>query len=111
MPGPLIQIGATLMCPHGGQITITPSGPSPTIDGMPVATIAAVGVVAGCANIGPNLKPCTTVTWTAGTTQVTMNGVPALLPTSPAVFDCIPPVAGAPAIVVPPTVQPHAMAT
>jgi hypothetical protein len=111
MPGFLIQIGAQMMCPHGGQITIVPAGGQVTIDGTPVATVAATGTVVGCANVGPGLKPCTTVTWTTGTTRVTMNGVAALVPTSLAVFDSIPPVTGVPAVILPPTVQPHANAT
>src|SRR5262249_42286707 len=107
MPGPLIQVGAQLLCPHGGTITITPAGAQVTTDGQPIATIAATGIVAGCPlPPGPTSVPCTGVTWTTGTVRVTLNGVPALVPTSLAVFNCTPPVPPMPATVL--VTQAHA---
>jgi hypothetical protein len=100
MPGPLIQFGAQLTCPHGGTITITPPGPRVKIGTASVASIPATGTVANCSNTGPNLKPCTTVKWVKpsdGATRVTLNGMPALLLTSRADFDSVPPVSGMPA--------------
>jgi len=83
------------------MITITPAGAQVTTGGQPVATIAATGVVAGCPLVpGPGVVPCTVVTWTTGTVRVTLNGVPALVPTSLAVFNCSPPVPPMPATVV-----------
>jgi hypothetical protein len=109
MPGPIIQVGAQLLCPHGGMITVIPAGGQVTSDGAPLASIAATGVVAGCPNMGPpGLVPCTTVTWTVGAVRVTLNGVPALVATSLAVFNSVPPVPGVPATVL--TTQEHVTA-
>jgi hypothetical protein len=92
------------------MITIIPAGAQVQSDGAPVASIAAVGTVAGCPlPIATGSAPCTTVTWTTGAVKVTLNGVPALLATSPAIFNSTPPVAGVPATVV--QTQTHATAT
>lgn len=49
MPGPLLHLGATVLCAHGGQAT--PSAPVARVlvSGQPVATQAAPWLVAGCA--------------------------------------------------------------
>jgi hypothetical protein len=108
MPGLLIQIGAQLQCPHGGTIIITPAGAQVTTNTQAIATIAATGSVAGCANLDASMGqvPCTVVTWTTGTVRVTLNGVPALVPTSLAVFNCVPPLPPVPATVL--VTQTHA---
>jgi uncharacterized Zn-binding protein involved in type VI secretion len=104
MPGPVIQVGAALQCPHLGTITIVPGGAQVTVDGMPVANLAVTGTVIGCTNVptpvNPTFLQCTTVTWTTGAARVTINGVPALVVTSLAVFNCVPPIAGVPATVI-----------
>ncbi len=111
MPSPMIQVGAQLLCPHGGTITLIPAGVSVQSDGQPVASTSATGVVAGCTNTVASLGqvPCTTVTWTMGAVQVTLGGVPALLSTSLAVFNCSPPLPPLPATVI--QTQNHATAT
>jgi hypothetical protein len=109
MPGALIQVGAQLLCPHGGTITIVPPGARVTSDGAPVASIAATGIVAGCTNTGGPRKPCSTVTWILGAARVTIGGVPALVETSLAAFDSVPPVVGVPATAL--STQEHATGT
>jgi hypothetical protein len=108
MPGPLLQVGAQLLCPHGGTITILPAGARATVDGAPVANLAATGIVNGCLNVGTGLAACTAVTWLVGAMRVTVNGVPALVTTSLAVFNSVPPVTGVPATVL--VTQEHATA-
>lgn len=83
MPGPLYHLGAAAICPHGGQIT-TPGNPRVTVGGMPVCTLADVGVVAGCVFTvpGPKPQPCVTARWLVGATRVMVGGVPALVQTS-----------------------------
>lgn len=80
MPGPLLHLGATVLCSHGGQAT--PSSPDPRVlvSGQPVATIAVPYVVAGCAFAPPGGNgPCVTAQWVVGATRVLVGGVPAAL--------------------------------
>jgi hypothetical protein len=77
MPGPILHLGATVMCAHGGQAT--PSAPIPRVlvSAQPVATIAAPYLVAGCAFVPPaGNGPCVTGQWTMGATRVFVMGQP-----------------------------------
>ena len=49
MPGPLLTVGAVLMCGHGGKLTVTPN-PKVMLSGTPSAQWMPVLPVAGCAN-------------------------------------------------------------
>ena len=83
MPGPLIQTGATIMCPHGGQVTNVPTNSRVLASGMPLATVADAFLVAGCAfTLGAAPSPCLTVQWVAPATRVLIDGTPALVQTS-----------------------------
>lgn len=80
MPGPLLHLGATVLCAHGGQAT--PSAPIPRVlvSGQPVATQAAPWLVAGCAFTPPQGNgPCVTAQWVVAATRVFVAGQPALL--------------------------------
>lgn len=80
MPGPLLHLGATVLCAHGGQAT--PSAPMPRVlvSGQPVATQAAPWLVAGCAFSPPQGNgPCVTAQWVTGATRVFASGQPVLL--------------------------------
>lgn len=81
MPGFLYQVGASAMCPHGGQVTAIPSGPRVTLGGQPAATLANTFTVAGCAFTLPNGKPqpCVKVQWMVPAMRVKINGSPAIL--------------------------------
>jgi len=37
MPGPILHVGDTMICPHGGQVTTVPGSPRVMVSGMPVA--------------------------------------------------------------------------
>jgi hypothetical protein len=50
MPGPILHMGATVLCSHGGQAIPTVPSPVVFVSGMPIETIAAPYVVAGCAS-------------------------------------------------------------
>jgi uncharacterized Zn-binding protein involved in type VI secretion len=79
----LFHIGATAICPHGGQITVVSSNTRVLVSGMPVATIADTSLVAGCAFVlGTTPHPCVTVQWLTPATRVTVNGQPVLLQSS-----------------------------
>jgi hypothetical protein len=86
MPGPLLHLGATVLCSHGGQAT--PSAPVPRVlvSGQPVATQAAPYLVAGCAFSPPQGNgPCVTAQWVVAATRVFVTGQPVLLLSSQAI--------------------------
>jgi len=80
MPGPLLHVGAAGTCPHGmGQMAIASSNVRVMVSGQPVATVADLGTIAGCAfTVGTKPQPCVTVKWLAPATRVLVNGTPAL---------------------------------
>ena len=85
MPGPLLHVGAVGTCPHGmGQMAIVSSNARVLVSGQPVATMADLGTIAGCAfqvpvGAGTKPQPCTTVKWLVPAARVQVNGQPALL--------------------------------
>jgi hypothetical protein len=85
MPGLLLNVGASAICPHGGQVTIIPSSPRVLLSGQPAATFADTTLVAGCAFTVPPGKPqpCIKVQWLVPAARVMVGGQPALLQTSP----------------------------
>jgi hypothetical protein len=86
MPGPILHMGATVMCSHGGQALPTVPSPRVTVMGMPIATIAAPYVVAGCAFAPPvGNGPCITGQWTVGAVRVTSEGQPVVVMTGVAI--------------------------
>ena len=48
MPGPLLHVGAIVLCAHGGQAQPTVPNPRVLVGGQPTVTMAAPYVVAGC---------------------------------------------------------------
>jgi hypothetical protein len=96
MPGFLMQVGATVMCSHGGQAVAAAPNPAVTLEGMPTCLLPDPWMVAGCIGIPPAVPPCVTAQWVVGTTRVTSNGMPLLVMSSQAV--CVP--TGTPLIVV-----------
>jgi hypothetical protein len=84
MPGFLLHVGATVMCPHGGQVTAIPSSPKVLVGGQPVVTMADNFPIAGCAFTIPPGKPqpCVKVQWTVPATKVTIGGQFGLIATS-----------------------------
>lgn len=80
MPAPILHMGAEVLCSHGGQAM--PTAPSPRVlaSGMPIATIAAPYVIAGCAFVPPaGNGPCVTAQWVMGAVQVTSEGQPVVI--------------------------------
>lgn len=89
MPGPLLHVGATLLCAHGGNASPTAPNPRVMVSGQPTVTLAAPYVVAGCPfNVSGAPSPCVTAQWIVGATRVFSNGQPLLLLDSQAV--CMP---------------------
>jgi len=84
MPGFLVQVGATVLCSHGGQAQPTVPNPRVLLGGQPSLTMTAPFLVAGCALPPPPAAngPCVTATWLNGTTRVFSNGQPLLAQSS-----------------------------
>ncbi len=88
MPGPLLHVGATVLCAHGGLAQPTAPNPRVLVSGQPTVTIAAPYGVAGCAFAPVAPSPCITAQWIIGATRVTSNGQPLVLMDSQAI--CVP---------------------
>jgi hypothetical protein len=84
VPGPIYHVGASAICPHGGQVTVISSNARVLVGGMPAATLADTYVVAGCAFTVPPGKPqpCVKVQWLVPAVRVLVNGQPVILQTS-----------------------------
>lgn len=86
MPGPVLHLGATVMCSHGGSATPTTPFPRVLVSGMAVVTIASPYVVAGCPFVPPGGNgPCVTAQFTTAAARVLAGGQPLLLQDSVAV--------------------------
>jgi hypothetical protein len=105
MPGPIVHLGATVLCSHGGQATPTAPFPRVLVSGQPVTTLTAPYVVAGCPFPPASGGPCVTAQWVVGSTRVLAGGAPLVLQSGVAV--CAP--TGVPLMVV--AVQPRVIAT
>ena len=87
MPGMLVQVGAQVLCAHGGQATPMVPNPRVTLSGAPSVLVTSPYVVAGCAFPPPPAAngPCVTGQWLTGTTRVLSNGQPLLVQSSTSV--------------------------
>lgn len=90
MPGPLLHLGATILCAHGGQAQPTAPIPRVLVSGQPVVTLPAPWVVAGCALPPPTAAngPCVSAQFVTSATRVLAMAQPVLLLDSQAV--CVP---------------------
>src|SRR5215813_1193838 len=80
MPGPILHVGATVLCAHGGQAIPTVPSPVVFVSGMPIATIAAPYAIAGCAFVPPaGNGPCVTAQWVVGAVRVFSMGQPVVI--------------------------------
>ena len=81
MPGPIIHLGATIMCTHAGQATPTASFPRVLVSGQPVITQPTPYVVAGCTLPPPSAAngPCVTGQWLSGSVRVLAGALPLVL--------------------------------
>jgi hypothetical protein len=89
MPAPILHMGAVVLCAHGGTAMPTVPSPAVLVSGMPIATIAAPYVIAGCAFVPPaGNGPCVTAQWVVGAVQVLSQGQPVAILTGMAT--CVP---------------------
>lgn len=82
----LIDSNASILCPHGGTVTIQTSNTRVKAGGAFVTTVNDLFTVAGCAFTvpGPKPQPCIKIQWLVPASRVRINGSPALLSTSTA---------------------------
>lgn len=86
MPGPLLHLGATVLCAHAGQAQPTSPNPRVLVSGQPIVMQPAPYVVAGCPfNVSGSPVPCVTAQWTTAATRILSNGMPVLLMDSQAI--------------------------
>lgn len=86
MAGPLLHVGATVLCAHGGSANPTVPNPRVLVSGQPTATVVSPYVVAGCPfNVSGSPVPCVTGLWMVGTVRVLSTGQPLVHMTSQAV--------------------------
>lgn len=84
MPGFLMHVGASAICPHGGQVSVVSTNVRVKATGQPVATLADTYAIAGCAFTVPPGKPqpCVKVQWMVPAARVMVGGQPAILQAS-----------------------------
>jgi hypothetical protein len=76
MPGPIVHLGASVLCAHGGIATPTTPVPRVLVSGQPVVTVSTPYVVAACALSTTSTPPCVTGQWLVGAARVLAVGVP-----------------------------------
>lgn len=90
MPGPLLHVGAVILCAHAGQAQPVSPNPRVLVSGMPTVTIASPYTIAGCTLPPPTAAngPCVTAQFITSAARVLSNGMPLLLLDSQAI--CVP---------------------
>jgi hypothetical protein len=74
MGDPMLTVSATVLCPHGGQGTITPSQAA-VVAGSTVCTETDQVTITGCPfMVGPSPSPCVSVQWQTASTTSTAGG-------------------------------------
>lgn len=86
MAGPLLHVGATVQCAHGG--TATPASPNPRVkvNNQPTVVMNTAYTVAGCPfTVGGSPSPCVSAQWVVVSTRITSSGQPLVLMDSQAI--------------------------
>ena len=64
MPEPILTMGATIMCPHGGQAVLATTNVKVILGGMPALTASDVHMIVGCPFvIVLKPSPCIRIQW------------------------------------------------
>ena len=83
MGGFVLDAGATITCPHGGQATVVPRSTRVSLSGKPPLLVDDVATVAGCAfNVSGAPSPCLRLQWLMPATRVSVESSPVLLSSS-----------------------------
>ncbi|SRR6266704_2151486 len=83
MGASILDMGCTIMCPHGGQATVIPGNTQVQVGNGFALLLSDTMIISGCPfNVSSAPVPCLTIQWTTPATHVTVNGTPVLLETS-----------------------------
>lgn len=87
MSGLVLHVGATVMCPHGGPMSVSTSNVRVKVGGQFVATVNDLYTISGCpfqipVPSGTKPQPCVTAQWPVPATRVRVNGQPVILQNS-----------------------------
>ncbi len=82
MPGPIVHLGATVMCSHAGQATPIAPFPRVLVSGQPIVTLASPYAVAGCPFPPVSGGPCVTAQVLVGAARVLAGGAPVVVMSS-----------------------------
>jgi|SRR5215469_4114592 len=82
MGGFLLHVGATIYCPHAGQVTqFITTNTKVLVSGQAVVTEDDEYTITGCTHVPPppSQKPCISINWTSPAKHVLINGHQAVL--------------------------------
>lgn len=80
MPGPGVVVGASTICPHGGQVSAVTSNTRVLFGGAPAVTQSDTFTVAGCVfMVGTKPQPCVSARWLVVATRVQVTGQPLVI--------------------------------
>jgi hypothetical protein len=81
--GFLIDAGATILCPHGGSVTLVPSATRVTLGGQPPLLADDALTIAGCAfNVSGSPSPCMEIQWLEPAAAISIEGGAPILSSS-----------------------------
>ncbi|MES2155560.1 MAG: hypothetical protein V4510_10535 [bacterium] len=110
MAAPILQLGCTVQCPHGGVGMPVNTNTRVLVAGSPALVFGDRWNVLGCTfTLGPKPAPCTTIVWTNPSIRTHVLGRPVLLQTSIGI--CISEAGGPPVPALVAGVQPMVEAT
>ena len=79
MTGEALTKSSSIMCPHGGQASLSTSNSRTKTEGSEVLLETDVHMVSGCPFYqGNSPSPCVKIEWSAGATRVKVDSVPVL---------------------------------
>jgi hypothetical protein len=83
MPAPILQLGCTIRCPHGGVANVVNTNTRVKVGGGYALLSTDRYAVAGCPfTVGNKPQPCVTIQWQSEARRVKAGGRPVLLQTS-----------------------------
>ncbi len=86
MTAPLLHLGATVLCSHGGSANPVTPNPRVLVSGQPTVVTSAPWVIAGCPlNVSGAPSPCVTAQWIVAALRITSSGQPLVLMNSQSV--------------------------
>jgi len=87
MSAPILQLGCTIMCPHGGTASVVNTNSKVKVGGAFALLATDTYTIAGCPfqipfGVGTKPQPCVTIEWVNEAQKVKVSGNPVLLQNS-----------------------------